>query len=130
MPELFDGLTGRLDTALGAGVEAAVVAKHAHRLQRLGWSRALDPSGSGTWAQGEPPPREGCTLDVLIDGEEAMAAIAEAIAAAREFVHITGWHFAAGFELVRGDPSAVLGALLAEAAERVDVRVLAWAGAP
>jgi phosphatidylserine/phosphatidylglycerophosphate/cardiolipin synthase-like enzyme len=130
VPELFDGLTGRLDTALGAGVEAAVVAKHARRLQRLGWSRALEPSGPGTWAQGEPPPREGCTLDVLIDGEEAMAAIAEAIAAAQEFVHITGWHFAAAFELVRGDPSAVLGALLAEAAERVDVRVLAWAGAP
>jgi phosphatidylserine/phosphatidylglycerophosphate/cardiolipin synthase-like enzyme len=130
MPELFDGLTGRLDTALGAGVEAAVVAKHARRLQRLGWSRALEPSGPGTWAQGEPSPREGCALDVLIDGEEAMAAIAEAIAAAREFVHITGWHFAAGFELVRGEPSAVLGTLLAEAAERVDVRVLAWAGAP
>jgi phosphatidylserine/phosphatidylglycerophosphate/cardiolipin synthase-like enzyme len=67
---------------------------------------------------------------VLIDGEQAMAAIAEAIASSREFVHITGWHFAAGFELVRGEHSAALGALLAEAAERVDVRVLAWAGAP
>ena len=129
-PELVDGLAGRFDAALGAGVEAAVVAKHARRLHRLGRSGALDPAGPGTWAQGEPSPREGCALDVLIDGEEAMAAIAEAIGSAREFVHITGWHFAAGFELVRGDPSAALGALLAEAAERVDVRVLAWAGAP
>jgi phosphatidylserine/phosphatidylglycerophosphate/cardiolipin synthase-like enzyme len=127
---LPETLTGRADAALGAGVEAAVVAKHARRLQRLGWSGALDPTGPSTWAQGEPPPRQGCALDVLIDGEEAMAAIAEAIASAREFIHITGWHFAAEFELVRGEPAAVLGALLAEAAERVDVRVLAWAGAP
>ncbi len=127
---LPEQLTGRVDAAVGAGVEAAVVAKHARRLQRLGSSGALDPAGSSTWAQGEPPPRQGCALDVLIDGEEAMAAIAAAIAAAQEFVHITGWHFAAQFELVRGEPSAVLGALLAEAAERVDVRVLAWAGAP
>lgn len=125
----FAGL-GRLDAVVGAGLEAAVVAKHARRLQRLGWSRARDPTSPGTWAQGEPPPREGCALDVLIDGEEAMAAIAEAIASAREFVHITGWHLAPEFELVRGERPVVLGALLAEAAERVDVRVLAWAGAP
>jgi phosphatidylserine/phosphatidylglycerophosphate/cardiolipin synthase-like enzyme len=130
MPAIVDELTGRLDAALGFGIEAAVVAKHARRLQRLGWSRALDPDGPGTWAQGEPPPREGCALDVLIDGEEAMAAIAQAIASAQRFVHITGWHFAPQFELVRGEPAAALGALLAEAAERVDVRVLAWAGAP
>ena len=123
-------LGGGVDAALGAGVEAAVVAKHARRLARLEWSRALKPGGPGIWAQGEPPPREGCTLDVLIDGAEAMAAIAEAIGAAREFVHITGWHVAPEFELVRDDPSAVLGVLLAHTAERVDVRVLAWAGAP
>jgi phosphatidylserine/phosphatidylglycerophosphate/cardiolipin synthase-like enzyme len=128
--EFLGGVTSGVDAALGAGVEAAVVAKHARRLGRLGWSRALDPDDSGTWAEGETPPRAGCALDVLIDGEEAMAAIAEAIASAREYVHITGWHFAAGFELVRGKPTAVLGALLAEAAERVEVRVLAWAGAP
>ena len=130
MAALLDGLTGSVDAALGTGVEASVIAKHGRRLRRLGWSRAIDPPGSGLWAQGEPPPREGCVLDVLIDGEEAMAAIAEAIAAAREFVHITGWHFAPEFELLRGQPAGVLGALLAEAAERVDVRVLAWAGAP
>jgi phosphatidylserine/phosphatidylglycerophosphate/cardiolipin synthase-like enzyme len=130
VPKFPDALTGRLDAAVGAGVEAAVVAKHARRLRRLEWSRALDPAGSGTWAAAEPPPREGCALDVLIDGEEAMAAIAEAIASATEFIHITGWHLAPDFELVRGQRPTVLGALLAEMAERVDVRVLAWAGAP
>jgi phosphatidylserine/phosphatidylglycerophosphate/cardiolipin synthase-like enzyme len=93
---------------------------------------ASSPSadGWGTWAAGSPPPREGCRLEVLIDGEEAMAAIVEAIAAAQQFVHITGWHVAAHFEMVRGGSPAVLGHLLAEAAERVDVRILAWAGAP
>src|SRR5581483_3897958 len=34
------------------------------------------------------------------------------------------------FELTREDPPSILGELLAEAAERVDVRVLVWAGAP
>jgi phosphatidylserine/phosphatidylglycerophosphate/cardiolipin synthase-like enzyme len=130
MPKFSDALMGRLDATVGAGVEAAVLAKHTRRLHRLGQSRALHPTGPCLWAQGEPSPREGCALDVLIDGEQAMAAIAQAIASAKEFVHISGWHLAADFALVRGERPTILGALLAEVAERVDVRVLAWAGAP
>jgi phosphatidylserine/phosphatidylglycerophosphate/cardiolipin synthase-like enzyme len=133
MPQVPYALVSKVDATIGAGVEAAVRAKHARRLDRLGWSRALHPHASdgwGTWAAGSPPPREGCRLDVLIDGQQAMAAIAEAIASAQQFVHITGWHVAAHFEMVRGASPAVLGHLLAEAAERVDVRILAWAGAP
>jgi phosphatidylserine/phosphatidylglycerophosphate/cardiolipin synthase-like enzyme len=126
----LDSLTAGIDAAIGDGVEAAVVAKHARRLRRLGWSGALTPGGPTTWARGGPPPREGCHLDVLIDGEEAMAAIADAIADAEDFVYVTGWHLAAHFQMVRGERPTVLGALLAQAAERVDVRVLAWAGAP
>ena len=45
-------------------------------------------------------------------------------------MHLTGWHVEPAFELVRGDRPVVLGALLAELAERIDVRVLVWAGAP
>jgi phosphatidylserine/phosphatidylglycerophosphate/cardiolipin synthase-like enzyme len=120
----------RLDAAVGNGVEAAVRAKHARRLRRLGWSRALAPEGDELWAAGDPPPRSGCQLDVLIDGEQAFAAIAEAISQAREYVHITGWHSAAHLELVRGESPTILGALLADTAERVDVRVVVWAGAP
>jgi phosphatidylserine/phosphatidylglycerophosphate/cardiolipin synthase-like enzyme len=130
MPPLSDVLISRVDAAIGGGVEAAVRAKHVWRLRRLGWSRALKPPGASTWATGSPPPREGCQLEVLIDGKETMAAIAEAIASAEQFVHITGWHLAAQFEMVRGTTPTVLGHLLAEAAERVDVRILAWAGAP
>jgi phosphatidylserine/phosphatidylglycerophosphate/cardiolipin synthase-like enzyme len=123
-------LISRLDATVGDGLEAAVRRKHARRLGRLGWSRALDPPDDRLWAGGSPPPRAGNQLDVLIDGEQAFAAIAEAIAGAREYVHITGWHSAAHFVLVHGDSPTILGALLAETAERIDVRLLAWAGAP
>jgi phosphatidylserine/phosphatidylglycerophosphate/cardiolipin synthase-like enzyme len=117
-----------LDALVGDGIERAVCLKHRRRLNRLGWD-ALDP-GQGWWAQGEPPPREGCELAVLVDGHDAFADIARAIQEARESVHITGWHIAPSFELVRGDPAIALGPLLAEMAERVDVRVLVWAGSP
>jgi phosphatidylserine/phosphatidylglycerophosphate/cardiolipin synthase-like enzyme len=80
---------------------------------------------------GDPPPRPGCRLDVLIDGAEAFPAIAEAIESARDHVHVTGWHVAPHFEVLRGElGNGAIGELLAEAAERVDVRVLVWAGAP
>src|SRR4051812_35315806 len=120
----------RLDARVGDVVEAAVQAKHRRRLEKLGWGRALSPSDGGLWAAGAPAPRAGNRLDVLIDGAEALPAIAEALAGAEQYVHITGWHIEPGFELVRGEPPVVLGSLLAELAERIDVRVLVWAGAP
>ncbi|HEY2656097.1 MAG TPA: phosphatidylserine/phosphatidylglycerophosphate/cardiolipin synthase family protein [Solirubrobacteraceae bacterium] len=124
-------LLSRLDTAVGDGLEAAVRAKHALRLRRLGWSHALaPPTASGLWATGDPAPRDGCSLDVLIDGAEAFPQIAHAIEQAREFVHVAAWHLAPYFEVVRGERIVVLGQLLAAAAERVEVRVLVWAGAP
>jgi phosphatidylserine/phosphatidylglycerophosphate/cardiolipin synthase-like enzyme len=119
-----------LDTLVGNGVEAAVRAKHTWRLRRLGWGHALAPPDDGVWAMGDPPPREGCSLEVLVDGANAFPRIAQAIENARDYVHIAGWHLAPYFELVRGERPGVLGELLAEAAERVDVRVLVWAGAP
>jgi len=130
MPNSSASLVSSLDTVVGDGVEAAVRAKHRWRLRRLGWSRALDPPDDGPWAAGDPPPRGGCSLEVLIDGAEAFPVIARAIEDARHYVHVTGWHVAPYFELVRGEHPEVLGELLAEAAERVDVRVLVWAGAP
>jgi phosphatidylserine/phosphatidylglycerophosphate/cardiolipin synthase-like enzyme len=130
MPELNGSLVSTIDRVVGDGVEAAVRAKHTWRLRRLGWEHALDPPGHEVWATGEPRPREGCSLEVLIDGAEAFPAIAEAIENARDHVHVTGWHVAPYFEIVRGERPTVLGELLAEAAERIDVRVLVWAGAP
>ena len=130
MSESIGSLGSSVDRIVGDGVEAAVRARHSWRLRRLGWDRALTPPGEGVWAAGDPPPRDGCSLEVLIDGAAAFPVMAEAIENARECVHVAGWHLAPYFELIRGDRPGVLGELLAEAAERIDVRVLVWAGAP
>jgi phosphatidylserine/phosphatidylglycerophosphate/cardiolipin synthase-like enzyme len=119
-----------IDRLLGHAIERSVKHHHRRRLQRLGQTGAIEFDGGGLWATGAPPPRPGNQLDVLIDGAQALPAIAEAIQAARSHVHITGWHLAAHFELVRGERPVVLGALLAELAQRIDVRVMVWAGAP
>ena len=105
----------QVDRVVGNGIEAAVCAKHAWRLRRLGWARALSPPDGAIWAEGDPPPRDGCSLEVLIDGAQAFPAIAEAIETARDHVHVTGWHIAPHFELVRGERGRAIGQLLAEA---------------
>jgi phosphatidylserine/phosphatidylglycerophosphate/cardiolipin synthase-like enzyme len=125
------GLTKRVDGWAGQGIEAAIGAHHRRRLQRVGRIDQLDPShGSSLWAAGDSPPRAGGTLDVLVDGGEALPAIAEALTGARSHVHIAGWHVTPDFGLTRDDQASRLRDLLGELAERVEVRVLLWAGAP
>ncbi len=124
------GIGSRVDSLLGDGIEGAVQAKHRFRLRRLGWSHVLAPEGDGLWAQAHTPPREGCEVAVLIDGANALPQMAEAMRAAKRFIHITGWHVQPAFELERDGTATVLGRLLAELAERIDVRILVWAGAP
>ena len=119
------------DAFLGNTVERAMAAHHRRRLQRLGRLEALDPPDDGLWCREAPPPRDGCSIDLLIDGAEVLPAIAEAIRGARRSVRIAGWHAAPHFALERGEPPTVLRELLAQTAARgVDVRVLLWAGAP
>src|SRR5207237_964365 len=79
----------RLDEAGGDAAERLVRAHHRRRLGALG-AHALDPP-AGLWATGEPPPRAGCALDVLIDGEEALPRIAEELRRAESHVHLAGW---------------------------------------
>ena len=122
-------LLDHVDRAVGATAERAVCAHHARRLRRLGWQRALDPD-RGAFCAGDPPPREGCDVRVLVDGEEALPVIAEAVRGARSHVLIAGWHVTPAFELTRGEQALALRELLGETAERVPVRVLLWAGAP
>jgi phosphatidylserine/phosphatidylglycerophosphate/cardiolipin synthase-like enzyme len=74
--------------------------------------------------------RSGNAVEVLIDGAQALPAIAGELLQARSHVHLTGWHFTPDFALAREGELVILRNLLAELAERVDVRVLAWAGAP
>jgi phosphatidylserine/phosphatidylglycerophosphate/cardiolipin synthase-like enzyme len=117
------------DGALGQLVERLTISHHRRRLRRVGWMSAVDLTPGG-WADGDPPPRPGNAVEVLIDGAEALRAIAVAIADARSHVYITGWHITPDFALTRDGPPTILRRLLAEVAERVPVRVLVWAGAP
>ena len=52
------------------------------------------------------------------------------LARAESFVHLTGWFFSPELHLSRDDEPVIVRNLLAELAERVDVRVLSWKGAP
>jgi len=133
MPLLPDTIA-RVDRLVGQGLERAVRDHHRRRLARLGHAQAIDPDPSrppGLWAAGDPPPRSGNALDVLIDGERAIAAIRDAIEQARSHVHLAGWHVTPSFALARDRaPHTTLRDLLAATAERVPVRVLLWAGPP
>ncbi|MGI8614461.1 MAG: phospholipase D-like domain-containing protein [Nocardioidaceae bacterium] len=104
---------------------------HARRLGKLGRSAQRSPPDDGRlWAAGDPPPRAGNTLDVLIEGAAYFPALVEAIRGARRNVLIAGWCITPKFALVRDEPPVLLRELLGEAAESVEVRVLLWAGAP
>jgi len=125
------GLLGRVDGWAGKGIEVAIGRRHRRRLKRVGRIEQLEPPpGPSQWAAGDPPPRAGGALEVLVDGGEALPRIAEAMAGARSHVHIAGWHVTPGFGLTRHDQASRLRDQLGELAERVDVRVLLWAGAP
>jgi phosphatidylserine/phosphatidylglycerophosphate/cardiolipin synthase-like enzyme len=117
------------DRALGQLVEGLTTSHHRRRLARVRWSTAIDPPPGG-WADGEPPPRPGNAVTVLVDGAESFAAMADAIEKARSHVHLTGWHITPDFDLTRNQTSTTLRRLLADVATRIPVRVLIWAGAP
>ncbi|MEA2391902.1 MAG: hypothetical protein QOK31_2011, partial [Solirubrobacteraceae bacterium] len=104
---------------------------HRRRLRRLGQAHRLDPPpGSAPWAAGDPPPREGCAVEVLIDGADAFPRVLDDIRGARSHVHVTGWHVTPDFALTRDGEASQVRRVLRETAERVDVRVLLWGGAP
>jgi phosphatidylserine/phosphatidylglycerophosphate/cardiolipin synthase-like enzyme len=119
-----------IDKAIGNSAEWVVRSHHARRLRRLGWTRALQPPDDGLWAAGEPPPRPGCSLEVLVDGAEALPRLAAELERARSHVHLAGWFVSPEFALTRGSELVPLRDLLARLAERISVRVLVWAGSP
>ncbi len=116
------------DGQLGDMIEHANRQHHVRRLDRIGWDRAFH--GATGWGSGTYAAREGNHIAVHIDGEAALPAMVSAIRDARSFVHVAGWTVNPDFAMERGPEMLTLRALLAEAADRVDVRVLAWAGAP
>jgi phosphatidylserine/phosphatidylglycerophosphate/cardiolipin synthase-like enzyme len=118
-----------LDTAAGRRLEDAVTAHHRRRLERLGHAAAF-ATPAGGWASAGAPPRPGNSLEVLVDGAAALPEIAEAIESAQTSVWVAGWYFSSDYRL-RRDRTQTLRDLLAAAAKRgVDVRLLAWGGAP
>lgn len=130
-PKMSPGPIERLDRWSGLALDAAVCAHHRRRLRRVGREEQLAPPQDGIlWASGDPPPRAGNQLEVLIDGAEALAKIFEALTAARSEVNIAGWHITPDFGLRRNEGAQRLRDLLAELAEQISVRVLLWAGAP
>lgn len=120
----------RIDAWVGHSVELAIGAHHRRRLRRCGRLEQLDPPSDSLWAAGDSPPRTGNTLDVLIDGQQALPSIADALAGARSYVHIAGWHITPEFGLTRDKKASRLRDLLGDLADRVDVRVLLWGGSP
>jgi phosphatidylserine/phosphatidylglycerophosphate/cardiolipin synthase-like enzyme len=119
--------TDRLDRVMGDAIERGMRNHHRRRLRRLGWGAVFEEDSGRVPAA---PARPGCRLEVLPDGDEALPLIAEAVDRARSHVHVAGWHVAASFALVRGERRRTVREVLAEAAERVPVRVLTWRGAP
>jgi phosphatidylserine/phosphatidylglycerophosphate/cardiolipin synthase-like enzyme len=114
---------------IGEAISGQISRHHRRRLRRIGWEHALD-AGEAPWATGQPPPRPGNSIEILIDGAEALPLIASELSSARSHIHLTNWFLSPDFDLVRGEQPVVLRHLLAELAERIDVRILVWAGAP
>lgn len=116
-----------VDASIGTTIERIVSGHHRRRLSRLGKLGSLE-TPSGGYAAGPPPPRPGNRIDVLVDGEIALPRIADELERARSHVHLAGWFFTPEFRLRPDGPG--LRELLGELAQRLDVRVLSWAGSP
>jgi phosphatidylserine/phosphatidylglycerophosphate/cardiolipin synthase-like enzyme len=118
----------RVDDVLGDAIERTIRAHHRRRLRRIGHAAAYDAPADG-WAEtGSFPVHSGCSVELLVDGAEILPRIVGDVEAAASHVHLSGWFFTPSFRM--GDGGPTLRGLLADAATRVDVRVLAWAGAP
>ena len=126
---MVPALAERIDCFVGESIERAMIAHHRRRLRRVGWEHALS-AADASWAVGGEPPSGGSAIEVLVDGEEALPRMAEAIASARSHVHIAGWCVTPDFAMSAGERPAILRELLSDAARQVPVRVLVWGGAP
>ncbi|MDQ6658859.1 MAG: phospholipase D family protein [Actinomycetota bacterium] len=112
-------------------LERAVVRHHCSRLTKLDHTAVLKSEAAAElWVPGTREPRHGNAIDVLIDGDAAFKAIADAMTSAQSHIHIAGWHLSPDIRLRREQGAPTLRELLAELSERVDVRVLLWAGPP
>jgi phosphatidylserine/phosphatidylglycerophosphate/cardiolipin synthase-like enzyme len=117
----------RVDDVLGDAVDWLVASHHRRRLARHGHRPAHAPPGG--WAEGGSfAPRPGNRVELLVDGAELLPRIVDDVRRAESHVHVAGWFFTPAFRM--GPDGPTLRGLLADAATRAHVRVLAWAGAP
>ncbi len=123
-------IIGKLDQRIGDGLEHVLCAHHQRRLRRLGWPDLLAGDGARDRFGTHRPARADNSMEVLVDGQEALPVMQAAIQGARKGVHIANWHASADFRLVRDPGSPTLRELLVATAERVPVRLLLWAGPP
>jgi phosphatidylserine/phosphatidylglycerophosphate/cardiolipin synthase-like enzyme len=125
---VIGGFASAVDARAGDALEAASRSHHRRRLARIGWAHAFE--GQDGWCSTPPPPRDGNQMDVFIDGAAALPEIVAAVRNAESFVHVAGWTVNPDFAIEREPALLTVRELLSGAAERVDVRVLVWAGAP
>ncbi|QNK83438.1 phospholipase [Nakamurella sp. PAMC28650] len=121
---------GRIDDVVGGALEKSVRRHHRNRLSKLGHADVFSADDSRTWVPGARAATTGNDVEVLIDGEAAFASIYDALRAAHSHVHIAGWHLTTVFWLRREPGTPTLREILVDLAQRVDVRVLLWAGPP
>src|SRR6188472_2423318 len=96
-------LIDRFDATVGDGIEYAMVRHHLRRLRRLNQLEALAPGREGLWARTATPQREGNSMEVLVDGANALPEMADAIRAAKRHVHICSWNLQPDFDPLRRD---------------------------
>lgn len=85
------------------------------------------------WFPADAPPRRHNRVTPLVDGERYFGALCAAIRQARHYVYVAGWCLTPFMPLERQSRQQLVEnqvvAVLAEAAQRVPVRVLLWSGA-
>src|ERR1700710_2097434 len=108
-------MTDHLDDLAGDALERIVRRHHRRRLTKLGHGAVLAPSVAGPelWVTGTRRPRPGNAVDVLIDGDEALNAMYEAMLAAKSHIHVAGWHLTPEFRLRRDRDTPTLRDLFA-----------------
>ena len=96
-------------------------------------------AGDDRWFPEDFAPRQGNRLTPLVDGQEAMRAMYEAMENAQESIYMTAWFLTPELRMIRppddpidpctgkGGPHAFL-SLVARKADDVDVRILMWPG--
>jgi phosphatidylserine/phosphatidylglycerophosphate/cardiolipin synthase-like enzyme len=119
----------RADRLLGERLEQAVRAHHRRRLTRVGWDGALDAPPSFHVGAARPA-QPGHEVEIFVDGSDAFPAMLRELRRARQRVCLAGWFFSAAFALERHRGGLTLDELVEELGARVEVCILAWAGAP